>query len=184
MKQNTLLHASLLAAVVLRMSTATAGTWYGSVGLGDGIIETSASVSWPYNAYYDAPKHHLALKLGFGYDFSKYFAVEGSFQDIFYHSNTFSYGPYKQDLSTDAQMIHALLVGKLPISEKVNLFAKIGPGYERSIWGDYLSQGFSMAAGAGVAVALTDRLGASVEYLGTSGTSTDAFYTNLTWRFK
>ena len=179
MKKTTLLKTALLLTATFRASTGMAGTWYGTLGVGDGLSN---------NSYFTTDyTHHFAYKLGFGYDFSKNFALEGDFQHFIRAKDPLKYEMRNIDNASDAYALHLLFVGKIPVSEKINVFGKVGPGYLRESNDWHWDGRYTLAAGAGAEMALTEKLGISAEYLATSivnNNPTHGIYTNLTWRFK
>ena len=168
-------------------------------GVGYGFIHDD------YNPYFntkwtDEFTTHFAVDAAVGYDFNRYFAIEGSYQHYFdgsttaytdtYYYNGHATTTYYGSESTSANNVVLFGVLKAPVSQKVTLFAKAGPGFT---WWNNASEGWrtnyaTIGFGAGAEYAITEKVGVSLEYLGNTNSihrvDTQAVMANVVWRFK
>lgn len=169
-----------LTSAALQASAFTTG-YYAIGGAGVGFLN-DAEVN-NYGEVGDASD--LALRLGVGYQWTRYFGIE---------ANYFYYTPVESQIgnstiNASAQSTALLAVAKYPI-EKFALFAKAGPSYT---WKKNEFDGFGygaeetesdwdLAYGGGVEYNFTSVLATQVEYLVTDE-DTSAATANLIFRF-
>jgi OOP family OmpA-OmpF porin len=76
---------------------------------------------------------HLGFKIFGGYDFNRYFALEGGYFNLGrfgFTANTLPPGSLRGDIKLQGANIDAL--GKLPLGEKFSLFARVGLNYAKA----------------------------------------------------
>jgi opacity protein-like surface antigen len=126
----------------------------------------------------------FSLKISGGYEFNDFWGIEIAYAN---------HDTIKIDgFDTDSYSVYALGVGKYPLSDRINIFSKLGFNYTEStinIAGfEYSIDNTSLAYGTGIEFIASETISVTAEYLG-SGTGGDevssisAFYVGLTYRF-
>ena len=130
---------SLVALAVIAASSAAADDagWYvgGNVGRSDATIDEERIRNGLLGAgfatsSFDADERDFGYKVFGGYQFNKYFALEGGYFDLGEHSftaNTSPAGTLSGRMKAKGANLDAL--GFLPITEKFSAFARVGVNY-------------------------------------------------------
>ena len=122
----------------------------------------------------DFDEEDFAFKAFAGYQFHKHFAGEVNYLNFGEPDDTISILGVNVDTEIEAYAIALYLVGILPLTEKFEIFGKLGGAYwdaeakarALGVTGRQDEDGIDLAYGAGASYAFTERFAARVEYEG------------------
>ncbi len=120
-----MLKKNTIALVLLAMSSAAHAGGYAGVGFGNSSIDIEST---PYTV--DKEDSDTAFSVFGGVDLNRNFAVEAGYVNLgeFSRSDASNDGVFAESLvqSVEGTAFYAALVGKLPVSDAVDLYAKGG----------------------------------------------------------
>ena len=135
MKKQILL-ASVLGALALPVM---ADGFYLLGDVGQGKLEADLGDDTVYK------KNSTAYSIGAGYEANKFFAVEVAYRDLGGISSSDSYTvgntTYSESNNVDYTVFQASVIGKLPVSDVVNVYGRLGVGKISFDWTDTVRGG-------------------------------------------
>ncbi len=210
----TLIRASKIASFLLLSTFANplmaesmtdySSRWYvgGNIGMSTANIDKDRITQNLTNPSYTDDERDLGYKLFGGYQFNKYFALEGGYFNLGKFDYALSTGSGAAEGNIKIMGINLDAVATLPITEKFSVFGRVGANYARAKDSFSSAGNISFADtnpkendlnykfGAGLQYAITDAVGIRLEAeryrindaVGNHG-DIDLFSVGLTYRF-
>lgn len=199
-----LLLATFANPLMAQTTTDYSSGWYmgGNIGLSTANIDEEKITQNLTNPSYTDDENHLGYKLFGGYQFNKYFALEGGYFNLGKFDYALSTGTGTAEGNIKIMGVNLDAVAILPITEKFSVFGRAGANYAQvkdsfSTTGsisitntDPKKSDLNYKFGAGLQYALTDAVGIRLEAeryrindaVGNMG-DIDLFSVGLTYRF-
>lgn len=211
----TLIRASKIASILLLATFANAlmadtktdysSGWYvgGNIGMSTANVdEEKITQNLTTNYSYTDDERDLGYKLFGGYQFNKYFALEGGYFNLGKFDYSLSTGTGTAEGNIKIMGVNLDAVGTLPITEKFSVFGRVGAAYARAKDSFGTTGSISITDtnpkksdlnykfGGGLQYAITDAVGIRLEAeryriddaVGNRG-DVDLFSVGLTYRF-